>query len=80
VAFELLSAVPEFGEMITATTSHPTIEPRMPETACPYCARIMRWMNGNRAGNGWFECERCGTFDVHGWIPSSLPAAVSKSV
>ena len=52
----------------------------MPETPCPYCTQIMRWIgDGRRPGSGWFECERCGTFDVHGWIPPAARAAVCKS-
>jgi endogenous inhibitor of DNA gyrase (YacG/DUF329 family) len=65
--------------MTTATTPLLAVEPRMPETPCPYCARIMRWIDGKRPGSGWFECERCGTFDVQGWAPPTLPGAVCKS-
>jgi endogenous inhibitor of DNA gyrase (YacG/DUF329 family) len=65
--------------MTTASTPFPAVDPPMPETPCPYCARIMRWIDGKRPGSGWFECERCGTFDVHGWTPPTLPRAVCKS-
>jgi hypothetical protein len=35
----------------------------------------MRWIgDGKRRGSGWFECERCGTFDVQGWAAPHLPA------
>jgi endogenous inhibitor of DNA gyrase (YacG/DUF329 family) len=65
--------------MVT-TVPHPSpADPHLPETPCPYCARTMRWMDGKRPGSGWFECERCGTFDVQGWAPPQYPRAVCSS-
>jgi len=66
--------------MTTTAPQSLLLEPRLPKTPCPYCARPMRWMEGKRPGSGEFECERCGTFDVHGWSAPTLPQAVCKSV